>query len=108
MKEPNQAGLVFNFEEPSGPNPKCMVCGAKRATAILDTTATSLRQFVEQVLKGQLGFNNPALDNKDSLYLETDDASITSWDVPIAALAGGGMQDGAMVAVLDLDQDLGE
>jgi hypothetical protein len=108
QREPNQVGLLFSFERMSGPNPKCMVCGAKRATAILDTSATTLRTFVEKVLKGQLGFNNPAVDNKESLYLEMDDVSTIVWDTTIDQLAGGGLRDGTLLSVLDFDQDLGE
>lgn len=106
QREPNQVGLLFSFERMSGPNPKCMVCGAKRATAILDTSATTLRTFVEKVLKGQLGFNNPAVDNKESLYLEMDDVSTIVWDTTIDQLAGGGLRDGTLLSVLDFDQDL--
>jgi len=83
-----------------------MVCGAKRASVIIDTATTTLRAFVERVVRGHLGFSNPSLDNKESLYLEADDISNALWDAFLSSLPGGGIQDGTVVSILDLDQDL--
>ena len=48
------------------------------------------------------------LADKESLYLEGDDVPDALWSMPIASLPGGGIQDGTIISVLDLDQDLGE
>lgn len=48
------------------------------------------------------------LADKDSLYLEGDDIPEALWSKPISTLPGGGIQDGTIISVLDLDQDLGE
>ena len=85
-----------------------MVCGAKRASVIIDTQTTTLRTFMDKVIIGHLGFSNPSFDNKESLYLEADDIQDSMWKTQIASLPGGGIQDGTIVSVLDLDQDLGK
>jgi hypothetical protein len=42
------------------------VCGTQGVTAFIDTNQTTLKEFIDKVLKSVLAFNEPTIDNNQS------------------------------------------
>jgi hypothetical protein len=92
------------------------VCGSRGCTVFIDTHATTLREFVDKVLKGALNFNTPSVDNGSAfVFLEEreegeDDEEyelkMSFLGRPLAGLVGGGLGDGTIASITDFSQDL--
>ncbi len=48
------------------PSSSCAICGTMGLTVFIDTEVTTLRQFIDAVLKGFVSINSPNIDNNDS------------------------------------------
>jgi hypothetical protein len=94
----------------------CFVCGTRGCTVFLDTHTTTLREFIDKVLKGALNFNSPSIDNgREFVFLEEREEDEDDDDYeqklsfltrPLSGLVGGGLGDGIIAAVTDFSQDL--
>ncbi len=92
------------------------MCGSRGCTVFIDTHATTLREFVDKVLKGALNFNTPSVDNGSAfVFLEEreegeDDEEyelkMSFLGRPLAGLVGGGLGDGTIASITDFSQDL--
>ena len=56
----------------TAPKRTCYVCGTQGVTVFLDTTQTTLRDFIDKVLVGALNFSAPSLDNNDGFVFEEE------------------------------------
>jgi len=91
------------------PNKNCKVCCG--VTVFIDTEKTSLRDLLDRVVKGPLGFKRPNISNDDGFDFieertEDDDDDFFSlklgWlDIKLCNLIGGGLKDGTAVNVID-------
>lgn len=58
----NQLLMPSRTERPA---PDCFVCGRAGVSLFIDTGVATLRDLIDKVLKGGLGFNAPNIDNGD-------------------------------------------
>lgn len=96
-----------NLEEPSA---KCFVCSKSIINVTIDTTKRSLKELVEDVLKKKLSFVHPNIGvGSSEIYEEGEDCDEDTWEnlpTMLQALPAGGIKDGTLVSVNDMDQDL--
>ena len=96
------------------PNKNCYVCGTQGVTVFLDTHTTTLREFIDKILKTTLNFNEPYINNGESFeflearedYEDDDEYELkcSFLNVPLSSLVGGGIKDGTMASISDFSQ----
>ena len=110
LREPTRRGLLLQPTALEPPQAQCYVCRKGKVAVALDTRATTLTAFVEDVLKRKLGFANPAVDKgSDGLFDAGDDRlDLASANArkPLTDLPCGGAGDGAVLTVVDFSTDL--
>jgi ubiquitin-like 1-activating enzyme E1 B len=97
------------------PKADCFACGTRGVTLFIDTHRTSLRAFIDAVLKERLGFAVPNVDNGEAFnFVEERDADeeeeeyaqkLSFLPLPMAELVGGGLRSGVIATVTDFLQD---
>lgn len=110
VRHPNRRGYFLQPSVPDRPVSSCYVCGSSQMTLMVDTTAFTLKDFVTKVLKGKLGFNEPAISQGSNiLYEEGDGADEDLADnlpLTLATCPGGGIHDGTLLEISDFTQQL--
>lgn len=66
----SRKGLFLLPTKLTGPEPGCFVCGATTLNVTVDTAAFTLRSFVQDLLKQELGFVEPSLTLGASILYE--------------------------------------
>ena len=68
--QPNGMGRLLNPIPLAAPNPECPICNNKTARMVvaLDTTAVTLGEFVQNVLKRGLNFNEPSVFTGSTIW----------------------------------------
>lgn len=99
-----------HFLEPSAcdkPNPKCYICNTVDLTLHIDVTKSTLGDFIKNVCKGKLGFNQPTILKGSSSYYEEGDGAEEDYVQNIPRLLSDlGIVDGDLIKVDDFSQDL--
>lgn len=104
-------GLITG-EVPSAPKASCMVCGKAQLHLVVNTTATTLQQLVDKVIKKRLAVNEPTLRTLGGFEYEegegVEDEDLNRRHLPklLAALPGGGLTHGTILEVGDQSQAL--
>jgi ubiquitin-like 1-activating enzyme E1 B len=98
------------------PRPGCYVCGTQTLQLRIDTTVSTLRVLINDVLRGALGFSEPNVDNGAEFNFiesredgEDDDEyeqKVGFLRFPLNKLVGGGIVDGSVLCVTDFAQEL--
>lgn len=103
-------GLYLCPYDPDQPSSTCYVCSKSEIVLQIDVKVTSLKELVTLVLKGKLGFNEPTISvGASGLYEEGEDADedlAANLVLMLNQCPGGGVQDGTLLTVEDLSQDL--
>jgi ubiquitin-like 1-activating enzyme E1 B len=110
VRHPSRRGYFLQPSVPDRPVSSCYVCGSSQMTLMVDTTVFTLKDLVTKVLKGKLGFNEPAISQGSNiLYEEGDGADEDLADnlpLTLATCPGGGIHDGTLLEISDFTQQL--
>ncbi|CAI5438017.1 unnamed protein product [Caenorhabditis angaria] len=104
---PNQRGKILSDEVPQKPNPKCYVCSEKReCVVVLNPAEMTVKGLNEKILKSTLNMLAP-----DVMEVRTNRVIISSEegetnDLELKKLAELSIEDGAILACDDFQQDL--
>jgi ubiquitin-like 1-activating enzyme E1 B len=93
------------------PNPKCFVCRNATIPLTLNVEKWKLQQFLAEIVKKKLGFEEPTIMlDGDIIYEEGDGADTAMYssnlDKSLPALPCGGIQNGTVLRIEDFSQDL--
>eukprot|EP00775_Hariotina_reticulata_P001221 gene1221-1560_t len=111
-KRTGRMQALISGENPSSPNPSCMVCGKAQMHLTANTQTMTLQTLVYKVLKQRLAINLPSLNTEGGFFyeegddLDEDEAEASRKLLPrtLAALPGGGLMHGSILAVGDQSQ----
>jgi len=111
IRNPTRNGLYLTASTLEPPNPKCFVCQTSKSVPVaLNLDNWTLKDFIDKVLKKDLGFEEPSVLIEDSgIWEEGEDADpsfVRNLAKPLKDLPGGGIVDGSLVLVEDFTQDL--
>ena len=75
VRYPSASGRYLQPVLPDNPNPGCYVCARNEQTIEIDTKVTTLQEFLNTVIKGHYGFNEPTVSlGSNTLYEEGEGA----------------------------------
>ncbi|KAH8096136.1 SUMO activating enzyme [Aureococcus anophagefferens] len=102
LRDTTRRGLLLQPTRLEEPQATCYVCRKGKVAVALDTTTTTLRTFVDVVLKRKLGFVDPSVDKDGSGLFESEDERLAAnLDKVLADLPAGGLGDNAIAEVAD-------
>ena len=102
LRDTTRRGLLLQPTRLEEPQATCYVCRKGKVAVALDTTTTTLRTFVDVVLKRKLGFVDPSVDKDGSGLFESEDERLAAnLDKCLADLPAGGLGDNAIAEVAD-------
>lgn len=110
LRLPTRKGFYLQPTLPVAPVATCFVCGTAQRLVFIDTQTRTLDEFVQLVVKGRLGFNEPAISiGSDLIYEEgegADEDLANNLKLVLNQTPCGGMVDGILVEVDDDSQDM--
>jgi ubiquitin-like 1-activating enzyme E1 B len=110
VRLPNRRGYFLQPSVPDEPVPSCYVCGTSQMTLTVDTSVFTLKELVSKVLKGKLGFNEPAISQGSNILYEEGDGAdedlAENLPLSLDTCPGGGIRDGTMLDISDFTQNL--
>lgn len=111
VRNSTRNGLYLTSCTLDDPNPDCFVCSKANLPLHLKLDEWTLEQFLDKVVKKDLGFESPSLLlESNTIWEEGDDADTEAFAVNLkkrlADLPCGGIQHGSVVVVEDFSQDL--
>ena len=107
VRQPSRNGLLLIASTLEPPNPNCYVCRSATVHVQLNLDNWTLRDFLDKVLKAELGFVEPALFLEgNGIYEEDEDDFVPNLSKKLADLPCGGIRHGTVLLVEDYSQDL--
>lgn len=111
LRNKTRNGLLLTASRTEDPNPDCFVCKNAIIPLTLTTTVWKFEDFLERIVKKELGFEVPTLEvgDGDCIWEEGDDADDTfQTNLPkmLPNLPCGGIKDGVVITIEDFSQDL--
>lgn len=109
-RHPTRKGIYLTAAKLEAPNPKCFVCRMAMVPLHLTLKNWTLADFVERIVKKDLGFEQPMIMLEgDTVYEEGEDADegfLKNLPKMLDELPCGGIKDQTVVSIEDLSQDL--
>jgi ubiquitin-like 1-activating enzyme E1 B len=104
-------GYYITSNKLDKPNPKCFVCRNATIPLTLNVEKWNLQQFLAEIVKKKLGFEEPTIMlDGDIIYEEGDEADTAMYasnlDKSLPALPCGGIQNGTVLRIEDFSQEL--
>jgi ubiquitin-like 1-activating enzyme E1 B len=107
VRQPSRNGLLLIASTLEPPNPNCYVCRSATLHVQLNLPNWTLRDFLDKVLKAELGFVEPALFLEgNGIYEEDEDDFVPNLTKKLEDLPCGGIRHGTVLLVEDYSQDL--
>jgi hypothetical protein len=110
IRNPTRNGLYLTAAKLEVPNSKCFVCQKSTVQLALTLKNWTLQDFLEKIVKKDLGFAEPTLMIEgDCIWEEgqdADDSFAPNLTKLLSALPCGGIQHGTAVLIEDFSQDL--
>jgi ubiquitin-like 1-activating enzyme E1 B len=113
LRNKTRNGLFLTSAALEDPNPNCFVCKSAVVPLALNTTKWTLQDFIDKIVKKDLGFEEPTLmlGDGDCIWEEGEDSDQASFEKNLAKLltdlpCGGIGHAGAVVTIEDFSQDL--
>jgi ubiquitin-like 1-activating enzyme E1 B len=107
VRQPSRNGLLLIASKLEAPNPGCYVCRSATVHVSLNVPNWTLRDWLDRVLKADLGFVEPALLIEGSVvYEEGEEDYLPNLAKKLQDLPCGGIRHGTVLLVEDYSQDL--
>mmetsp|Transcript_7033 Transcript_7033/g.7145 ORF Transcript_7033/g.7145 Transcript_7033/m.7145 type:complete len:344 (-) Transcript_7033:261-1292(-) len=110
QRMPNRKGYYLQPTAPDPPVGACYVCNLSQLTLQIDTSVSTLYDFLKLVVKGRLGFNAPTImQGSNTLYEEGEDADedlAENLRLILNTCPAGGIINGSEITIEDFTQDL--
>jgi ubiquitin-like 1-activating enzyme E1 B len=111
IRHQTRNGLLISSAKLEEPNPNCFVCKNAIIPLSLNITKWNLQDFIQKILKNDLGFQEPTISLEDDIiWEEGDNADIESYRINLhkhlTQLPCGGIKNGTTISIEDFSQDL--
>ena len=110
LRDKTRKGFYLQPTSLPEPNPNCFVCRNAILHVTLNTQAWTMQQFLQRIVKKELGFMEPTLSLDDSIIYEEGDGADESYHINLPKtlqnLPCGGIQSGTILKMEDFSQDL--
>lgn len=111
VRHKTRNGLLISSAKLEEPNPNCFVCKNAIIPLSICITKWKLLDFIQKILKDDLGFHEPTISlDGDIIWEEGDDADTDSFTMNLekhlTQLPCGGIQNGTTISIEDFSQDL--
>jgi ubiquitin-like 1-activating enzyme E1 B len=107
VRQPSRNGLFLIASKLEPPNPGCYVCRSAIVHVTLNVSSWTLQDWLDKVLKADLGFLEPALLIEGNVvYEEGEEDYVPNLSKKLQDLPRGGIKHGTVLLVEDYSQDM--
>ena len=111
IRNKTRNGLFLTAAKLEDPNPQCYVCKSAIVPLALNTQNWTLQDFLDKIVKKDLGFEHPTLELEGDIIWEEGEGADSESFTPnlvklLPSLPCGGIAHGSLLTIEDFSQDL--